>query len=136
MDGLHRHLHAAEREPAERPRGLVVVARHIDDRRALVRHLQETPQHRVVRVRPVPALLQPPHVDDVADEIDRIALDMLEEARKLLGLRAVRPEVAVADEECPVSRLHASNLDGVGATAAVLATGRPEENQRRVFRRG
>jgi hypothetical protein len=35
---------------------------------------------------------------------------MLEKARERVCLRAVRAEVAVADEECPVARLHASKL--------------------------
>ena len=107
---LHRDLDAAEHKAAELTRRVVVVAGDVDDARPLVRHLEQAPQHGVVRVRPVPALLEAPHVDDVAHEIDLVGLDVLQEPRELLGLRAVRAEVAVADEECPESRLHASNL--------------------------
>ena len=55
---------------------LVVVAGDVDDARALARLAQQLLHDVVVRLRPVPALLQPPAVDDVADEIDRLGADL------------------------------------------------------------
>ena len=74
---------------------IVVVAGHIDHLRAALGQLEETPHHLVVRGGPGPALAERPHVDDVADEVDPLALDALQECREFLGACAAEPQMHV-----------------------------------------
>ena len=46
-------------------------------------------------------LLQPPAVDDVADQIDRLGVVVAQEIEKQLGLAAAAAEMDVGDEERP-----------------------------------
>ena len=77
---------------------LVVIARNEDDARALAHLAQQLLQHVVVRLRPDGAAADTPEVDDVADEIDRVGLGLLEEIEQQLGLRGARSEVDVGYE--------------------------------------
>ena len=77
---------AAEIEAGVIAREFVVIARHIDDARALARLAQQLLDDVIVRLRPVPAALQPPAVDDVADEIDRVGVVVFEEIEQQFGL--------------------------------------------------
>jgi hypothetical protein len=43
-------------------------------------------------LRPIPARFQPPAVDDVADQIDRIRIVMAQEFEQEIGLAASRSE--------------------------------------------
>ena len=51
-------------------------------------------------LRPMPGAAQTPAVDDVADQIDRLGLVMAQEIDQELGLRRLRAEVDVGDEQC------------------------------------
>jgi hypothetical protein len=73
--------------------GLVVVAGDVDHLDALAGHAQNLLHHVVVGLRPVPAALQLPAVDDVADQIEPVALDVADEVEQDLGLAASRAEV-------------------------------------------
>jgi hypothetical protein len=52
-----------------------------------------------VGLRPVPARLQPPAVDDVADEVEGVGVVAPEEVEKQRRLAAPRAEMHVRDEE-------------------------------------
>jgi len=106
--GLVHHL-ARNRDVAEGEAGiiaqhLVVVARHVDDMRAVLGHLENTTHDIVMPGRPVPALAQPPGVDDVADQIERLALDRLQKVHQQLGIAAGCAEVDVRDPDRPIAR--------------------------------
>ena len=78
-----------------------MVSGDIDDAGALARAPQQLLHHVVVALRPVPGAAQPPAVDDVADEIDRLGLVMAQEVDQELGLGGLRPEMDVGDEKRP-----------------------------------
>src|SRR3546814_13464468 len=61
------------------------------------RALQHEPHHVIMLGRPEMPLLEPPAVDDVADEIERLAIDMVEEIDQHRGVATARAEVVVAD---------------------------------------
>ena len=44
-------------------------------------------------LRPIPAVLQTPAVDDVADKIDRVGVIMLEKIEQQFGLTTARAEM-------------------------------------------
>jgi len=93
------HLDAAEVGAEIVAQELVVVARHVDDARALARLAQELLHHVVVRLRPIPARAQLPAVDDVADQVDRLGVVPAQEIEQPLGLAAARAEMDVGDEQ-------------------------------------
>ena len=74
VDGVFHHVDAAEMRAVIVAQELVVVARHVDDLGALARLAQHLLHEVVVRLRPVPARLQRPAVDDIADEIDGVGV--------------------------------------------------------------
>jgi hypothetical protein len=49
----------------------------------------------VVRLRPVPAGAQPPAVDDIADQVDRVGLDMAEHIQDEMRLAPARAQVQI-----------------------------------------
>ena len=83
-------------------RHLVMIAGHIDDLGPFARHAQDLLHHVVVRLRPVPAALQLPSVEDVADQIEPVALDVADEVEQKLGLTAARAQMDVGDEDGPI----------------------------------
>ena len=97
------HAHLAEGELAVLPRRLVVVARDVDHVGALARLAHDLLHHVVVRLRPVPPALQPPAVDDVADQVEMLALVPLQEIEQQLGLAAARAEMDVRQEDRAVA---------------------------------
>ncbi len=102
VDGGAHHLDAPEGHADIFARELVVVAGDVDHAGALA-HLAEQLLHDVVvALRPVPAGLQLPAVDDVADEVDGFGVVVLEEVDDQLVLAAPGAEVEVRDEQGPV----------------------------------
>ena len=59
-----------------------MVARHIDDAGAFASLSEKLLNDIVVSLRPVPALTQLPAVDNIAHEIDRIGVIMLEKIKQ------------------------------------------------------
>ncbi len=77
---------AAQVQPDELARQLIVIARDVNDLRALARAAQDLLHDIVVRLRPVPALLQLPAVQDVADQIEGVGLMRAQEIEEIVGL--------------------------------------------------
>ena len=97
VDRLAADLDPAEIEAVERLAHLVMVAGDIDDARATLRALENPPDDVIMLGRPEMPLLEPPAVDDVADEVKRLAIDMVEEIDQHCGVAAARAQVNVAD---------------------------------------
>src|SRR5208282_4912510 len=68
----------------------------------------------VMRLRPVPAGAEAPAVDDIADQIDRVSLDMAQHIQDKVGLAAARSQVQIREEKRPVT----VGLVGLGQWAA------------------
>ncbi|MDT4876339.1 hypothetical protein FQZ97_1117710 [compost metagenome] len=72
-----------------------MVARHEDHPRAFARLAQQLLHHIVVGLRPVPLSSELPAVDDVAHQVERVALHALEEIQQWNRLAARRAQVQV-----------------------------------------
>ena len=99
VDDLAQDLDAAEAVSQIAPGELVVVARHEHHPGALAHLAQQLLHHVVVCLRPVPLALELPAVDDVAHQVERVALHRLEELQQRLGLTAGRAQVQVGDPD-------------------------------------
>jgi hypothetical protein len=92
---LALHEDAAEGEPRELPRRVVVVAGDVDHLGALANLPEQLLHNVVVRLRPVPPLRQRPAVHDIAHEHPAVRLVVRQEVEHALGLAAAHPEVEV-----------------------------------------
>src|SRR3546814_12383686 len=59
--------------------------------------LQHAPDDVIMLGRPEMPFLEAPAVDDVADQIERLAIDMVEEVDQQIGVASARAEMDVAD---------------------------------------
>ena len=80
---------------------LVVIARQHNDTRAARRLVEQILDELVVDRRPVPGARQPPAIDDVADQIDRVGLMVAEEVDQLADTGRTHAEMHVAEEQRP-----------------------------------
>ncbi len=80
------------------PQHLVVVARHVGDPRPAAALAQQVLYDAVVVGVPVPGPAQCPHVHDVADEIEILALRRLQEIGRLPGAASPGTEVEIGQE--------------------------------------
>ncbi len=94
---------AAKMGAEEVTQELVVIAGHIDEARALARLAQQLLHHVIMRLRPIPAALQPPAVDDIADKVDRLRIMVLQEVQEKFRLAAIRAEVNIGQKKRPVT---------------------------------
>src|SRR5262249_43180198 len=101
MDGILDHLDAAEMRAVIIAQKLVVVSGDVDDAGALARLAQQFLQHVIMGLRPVPGRLELPSVDDVADQVDGIGVDIAQEIEQLVGLAAADSEMNVGQEQSP-----------------------------------
>ena len=99
MHGIGNHLDAAEMGAEIISQELVMVAGNVDEPGSLAGLAQQLLDHIVVGLRPVPAGLQLPAVDDVADEIDGIGLQVAQEGDEPLCLARLGPQMDVRNED-------------------------------------
>jgi len=90
-----------------------VVAGDIDDFRSPLRLAQNFEHHVIVALDPEPGFLQAPEIDDVADEVKRVAVMAAEELQQKLRLAAPRSQMNVGNPNGAVAaavreRKHAS----------------------------
>src|SRR3546814_3874829 len=97
MHRLAPDLHTAEVEACELPQHLVVIAGDVDDMGAVLGPLHHTANDGIVPLWPVEASLHPPTINDVADQVERVAVDMVEKVDQ-------EPVVAAAGAEVDVDR--------------------------------
>jgi len=76
-----------------------VIARHEHHARTLARLAQQFLHHIVVRLRPIPTLAQLPAVDDVAHQIQRSRLMVLQEIQQVIGLATGCAEMNIRDPD-------------------------------------
>jgi len=101
-------LDAAEGMRDVAARELVVVAGHEDHPGALAGAPQQLLHHVVVGLRPIPRAAQLPAIDDVANEVQRLALHFAQELQQRPGLATRCAQVQVRDPH----RAHVQPADG------------------------
>ena len=107
VNRLAQDLDVAEHHAVVVAEQVVVIARDVDDARAVLGLAEDRADDVVVGLRPEERLAQAPHVDDVADEVERFGLDRAQEVQQVSGAAAAEAQVDVRDEHGPkpVSRL-------------------------------
>src|SRR3546814_3842992 len=103
MHRLAPDLHTAEVEACELPQHLVVIAGDVDDMGAVLGPLHHTANDGIVPLWPVVASLHPPTINDVADQVERIAVDMVEKVDQEPVVAAACAEVAVRYPARPIA---------------------------------
>ena len=96
-----------EHRADELPEIFIVVARYVDHACAVLGFTQNRTQHVVVLLRPVERFAQAPEVDDVADEIKIVGVNISEEGEKRRGIAAARTEMDIRNEDAanPMTRI-------------------------------
>ena len=82
-----------------------MVARHEDDAGAAIDLAQNFVHHLLLRLAPVPAPLELPAIDDVADQEQRLAFIVGQEIGQGLGLATRCAQMRVRDEDGAVAAL-------------------------------
>src|SRR5690606_24429000 len=103
VDRLAENADAAQFGAEIAAQQLVMVAGDVDDARAAKRLAQQFLYHLMVRSIPPGAAPQPPAVDDVADQIEMIALGVAEKVEQKSGLAAARTEVDIGYPDRPIA---------------------------------
>jgi hypothetical protein len=106
MDALLRHVHPAKVVRDIAPCELVMVAGNEDDAHTFSRLAQDLLHHIVVQLRPVPGAPQLPAVDDVAHQVQRVALDVAQEVEQRLRLTPRGAEMQIGDPDGADINLH------------------------------
>src|ERR1700733_373813 len=103
MDRLPPDLDPAEGQAEELTSEFVVGARDEHHPRAPPHLSEQFLDDIVMRLGPVPAGAEPPAVDDVADQVDRVRLDMAQHVQDEMGLAPARAQVQIRQEQGPVA---------------------------------
>jgi len=99
MHHLARHRHTAETHADELLRKLIMIARDIDDLRLLAALAQQFLDQRVVIIPPKPAEPQLPAVDQIAHDIEILAIHHLQEIQQFLDATVTGAEVNVRNPD-------------------------------------
>ena len=106
------------RAPIKRPHVVVVIARYVDDPRAFLALLSNTRNTSVWLVGQKKLLPQALEIDDVADEVQRVAAGLPQEIEQELYAARARPQVNVGKPDRFECRVHRQALAfDVGRTA-------------------
>ena len=97
MDRFWHQLDAAQVQADIAPECFVMVARDVNDASAVLRLLEHAADYVVVSRRPVPSFAQLPPIDDIADKVERLAIDRLEEIEQQLRIAAGSAQMRVGD---------------------------------------
>jgi hypothetical protein len=82
-----------------------MIARNIDDARALTRKLKNAPNNFIVRCGPEPALAQPPPINDVANQIQGLTFDRMEKVDQQIGIAPGRAEMNIRNPNSTITLL-------------------------------
>jgi hypothetical protein len=94
---------AAEIQPGELAEHLVMIAGNIDDPRAAPGPFQYAPEDIIMAIRPEKPLLHPPAVDNIANQIEGIAIHMIEKIDQQIGVTAAGAEMDIGNPDRPIS---------------------------------
>ena len=88
-------LDSAETHAAVASDALIVIAGNEDDLRSLAGLAKKLLQHVIMRLQPQGVSPDPPKIDDVADEIDRVGIVVAEKIEKSFGLACPRAKMEI-----------------------------------------
>jgi hypothetical protein len=74
---------------------LIVVSRNIDHTRTFPAFAQYLLNHIIMELRPVPRPLQPPAIGDIAHQVDRLCVIVLQKVQQQVSLTAPGTQVNV-----------------------------------------
>ncbi len=97
MNGFLQDLHIAERHVVKIPQQLIMIAGYIDHVHAMLGLAQDGSYDIVVRLRPEDPLLHFPDVDDVADQVEILAVDGIEEAQQMIGAAPAETQMDIGN---------------------------------------
>ena len=83
----------------EVPQELVVISGRVEHLRPAANQFNKPAENEAVGVVPVPGALQPPAVDEVADDVEVLGLDAVDEVEKRLGVSELTAQMNIADED-------------------------------------
>ena len=129
MDRLADHLDPAQPDADGVAQELVVVAGHVQDARSVLLLSQQAAHDVVVRAWPVPARLEAPAVDHVADQVDQLGIAGLQQVEQAFGLAVTGAEMQVGDEQCANPHV-ASARRSIPAIAVVSRVSSPSPVRR------
>ena len=107
MLGLQHQLDPAKAHPGIVAQHFVVIARDEHHPGAAMRHFKNTAQDFIMRIGPIPAPPQPPAVNDVANQEQRIAFDRAQEIDQHRRIATARAEVNIRNPHRAVTPLGA-----------------------------
>lgn len=99
VDGFLRERDAAKAETGIIAQHLVMIANNENDACSLMRDFQDAADDFIMAIRPIPALFEPPAIDNVAHQIQRFALDRMEKIKQQVGVTAFGAEMDVRDPD-------------------------------------
>jgi len=102
VDGVFSDFNPPEKQPGISADEIVVVAWNVDDTRTLADFPQKLLHDIVVRLRPIPGALQPPAVENVADEVNRLCIMVAEKIKQQVRLTISASEMNIRDEQSPI----------------------------------
>jgi len=103
MNGVVQNCDAAKAQIQKIPEILVVVSGDVKELRSLARLAQQLLNDIVVQLIPIPGLPECPAVDEIADEIELVALVLSQKIKQGVCLCSARPEMDVGNEDRSVS---------------------------------
>ena len=103
VDDLALDLDAAERQAEELAGEFVMVSGNEHHARSPAHLAQKLLHDVVVRLRPIPSRAQPPAVDDVADQVNHVSLDMPQHVENEVRLATARSQMQIREEQRAVA---------------------------------
>ena len=103
-NGVAGDNHAPEMNAAKIAHAIIMIARNIDHLDALARQAQDLLDHVIVALRPIPAAFHLPAINDVADQIEGLALHFPDEIKQKRRLTAACAQMGVGNENRPYTK--------------------------------
>jgi hypothetical protein len=102
VDGSVCYFDATEVCSQVVPQELVMIAGDIDETDALPDLAQELLDDVVVLLRPVPGCLKPPAVNDIADKVDGVGVDLPQKVEEHPTLATLCPKMDIRNEQSAI----------------------------------
>src|SRR5262249_2086347 len=101
MNRVLRDMDVPERHVMKITEQFIMVPWDIDNLRAMLGLAEDCPYYVVVRLRPIHPLFHFPEVDDVADEVEKFAIDGVQKVQKVLGTATTEAQMNIGNPDRP-----------------------------------